>query len=89
MSNKIQLEILGYFKRKRADGTKISSTEELIMYIDSQIGIIVLNLDSSVFQKEFLPSLWEAVIFVCINQLCCSSFILNNSYRICACYFLN
>lgn len=62
MNHKMYLEMNYFVKQKRVDGHKVSTTTDLVVYLDEQIGILSRHLDSGPFDCDLLPGLWRAAI---------------------------
>jgi hypothetical protein len=57
-------ELKTFVKRKKVGGNKIESTERLIYYLDSQLGLMAKHLDEEIFTEELLLGLWGAALHV-------------------------
>jgi hypothetical protein len=62
MNHKMYLEMNYFVKQKRVDGHKVSTTTDLVVYLDEQIGILSRHLDSGPFDCDLLPGLWRAAV---------------------------
>ena len=61
---KVNEELKIFAKRKKIDGMKVESTEQIIFHLDSQLGLMAKHLDEEIFTDELLLGLWEATLHV-------------------------
>ena len=57
MNTEVEDEINDYLLRK-----KVETTEDIFVSIDSQLAVLAGHLDSVIFERQFLPGLWKAVV---------------------------